>query len=76
MAAIEVYTPQVAEMVSWFMRLMSRGNNVQRLDLVTRICALYKNPVLLLLTPSRRVYDIFFRTPKRDYFQWKFGKNV
>ena len=29
------------------MPLMSRGNNVQRLDLVASICALYKNPVLL-----------------------------
>ena len=25
------------------MSLMNRGNNVQRLDLVARICALYKN---------------------------------
>ena len=31
------------------MRLMSRGNNVQCLDLVARICALHKNRVLLLL---------------------------
>ena len=31
------------------MRLMSRGNNVQRLDQVPRICALHKNRVLLLL---------------------------
>ena len=31
------------------MRLICRGNNVRRLDLVARICALYKNPVLLLL---------------------------
>ena len=30
------------------MCLMSRGNNVQRLDLVARICALYKNRVVLL----------------------------
>ena len=34
------------------MRLMSRGNNVQHLDLVDRICALYKNPVLLLKNVS------------------------
>ena len=47
MAAIELYTPQGAEMVfrNDLMRLMSRGNNVQRLDLVARICALYKNPI-------------------------------
>ena len=31
------------------MRLMSNGNNVQRLDVVARICALYKNRVLLFL---------------------------
>ena len=31
------------------MHLISRGNNVQHLDLVARICALCKNPVLLLL---------------------------
>ena len=31
----------------WFM--LSRGNNVQSLDLVARICALYINCVLLLL---------------------------
>ena len=31
------------------MSLMSRGNNVMCLDLVARICVLYKNPVLLLL---------------------------
>ena len=29
------------------MRLMSRGNNVQRRDVVARICAIYKNRVLL-----------------------------
>ena len=28
------------------MRLMSMGNNVQRLDLVTRMCVLYKNPCI------------------------------
>ena len=31
------------------MRLMSRGINVQRPDLVARICAFYMIPVLLLL---------------------------
>ena len=32
------------------MRLMSRGNNVQRLDLVAMICSLYNNHVLLMIS--------------------------
>ena len=41
MAAIELYTPRE---LRWFQELlMSRGVNVQHLDLVVRICALYKN---------------------------------
>ena len=32
MAAIELYTPQGAEMISGFMRLMSSGNNVMHCD--------------------------------------------
>ena len=48
MAAIELYTPpgELRWFQERFMSLMSRGNNVQCLDLVARICALYKNHVL------------------------------
>ena len=44
----------------WFIRLMSSGNNnVQRIDLVARICALYKNHVLLLLFLSSSSFSLF-----------------
>ena len=32
-------------------------------------------PIACNLTCSRRAYYIFFWSPVRDYFQWKFGKN-
>ena len=38
----------------WFMSLMSRSINVQRLDLVARICELYKNRVLLFKLTAPR----------------------
>ena len=45
-----VYSPrELRWFQEWFMCLMSWGNNVQRLHLVARICALYKNHALLLL---------------------------
>ena len=51
------------------MRLMSRGNNVQRLDLVVRMCALYKNRVLLLLL-YLKVF-VFRSQRKLAMLRWK-----
>ena len=60
MAAIELYTTprELRWFQEWFMRLMSRGNNVQCLDLVARRNALYKNRVLL--SRSYRVNSNYF----------------